>query len=83
MMSVQFANAEQVQVPAEGHAMNPVWSPDGSKVAFEINGQTGSITLFVAQIESGKSTSVPEKINLKVEQTSFGGSTGTVTQTPP
>ena len=22
----------------EGHAMNPVWSPDGPKVAFEING---------------------------------------------
>ena len=61
MMSLQLAHAEQVQVPAEGHAMNPVWSPDGSKVAFEINGQTGSITLFVAQISGGKSTSVPKR----------------------
>ena len=62
--------------------MNPVWSPDGSKVAFEINGQTGSIVLFVASIDGGKSTGVPEKMGLKVEQTSFGGSTGTVTAAP-
>jgi Tol biopolymer transport system component len=82
VMSLQLAHAEQVQIPAEGHAMNPVWSSNGDKVAFEVNGQTGSITLFVAQIAGGKSTSVPEKIGLKVEQTSFGGSTGTVTAAP-
>ncbi len=82
MMGIQMATAEQVQVPAEGHAMNPIWSPDGKKVAFEINGQTGSITLFVANIDGGKSSSVPEKMGLKVEQTSFGGSTGTVTAAP-
>ena len=42
MMGMQLAHAEQVQVIAEGHAMNPVWSPDGKKVAFEITGQTTS-----------------------------------------
>ena len=82
MMGMHLAYAEQVQVPAEGHAMNPVWSPDGRKVAFEINGQTGSIVLFVASIDGGKSSGVPEKMGLKVEQTSFGGSTGTVTAAP-
>ena len=82
MMSMQWANAEQVQIPADGHAMNPVWSPDGKRVAFEVNGQTGSITLFVAKVDGGKSTSVPEKMGLKVEQTSFGGSSGTVTAAP-
>ena len=82
MMGLQMAQAEQVQVQADGHAMNPVWSPDGRKVAFEINGQTGSIALFVASIENGASTSVPEKMALKVEQTSFGGSSGTVTAAP-
>ncbi len=82
MMGLQGAQAEQVQVPMDGHAMNPVWSPDGKKVAFEINGQTGSITLFVATIDGGKSTGVPEKMGLKVEQTSFGGSSGTVTAAP-
>ena len=60
-----MAQAEQVQVPAEGHAMNPVWSPDGRRVAFEINGQTGSIVLFVASIDGGKSTGVPEKMGSK------------------
>jgi len=82
MMGMQMAQAEQVEVPAEGHAINPVWSPDGRKVAFEINGQTGSIALFVANIEGGKSTGIPEKMALKVEQTSFGGSSGTVTAAP-
>jgi len=82
MMGMQVAQAGQVQVPADGHAMNPVWSPDGKKVAFEINGQTGSISLFVANVDGGNSSGVPEKIGLKVEQTSFGGSTGTVTAAP-
>lgn len=82
MMGMQVANAEQIQVPADGHAMNPVWSPDGQRVAFEVNGQTGSITLFVAKVDGGKSAGVPEKMGLKVEQTSFGGSTGTVTAAP-
>ena len=82
MMGMQVANAEQIQVPADGHAMNPVWSPDGQRVAFEVNGQTGSITLFVAKVDGGKSAGVPEKMGLKAEQTSFGGSTGTVTAAP-
>ena len=74
MMGMQLAQAEQVQVPADGHAMNP-WVPDG-RVAFEINGQTGSIVLFVATVITVAAH--PFQRWDKVERTSFGGSTGTV-----
>ena len=47
-------NAEQIQVPADVRRHESCVSPDGQRVAFEVNGQTGSITLFVAKADGGK-----------------------------
>jgi len=77
-----LVHADQIMVAAEGHAMNPVWSSDGTKLAFEINSQAGDISLFVADVQSGKSTSSPQQIQLTVQSSSFGGPSNMVTAAP-
>ena len=74
--------AAEISVSAPGHAGNPVWSTDGTKIAFEINEYSGNISLYVAEVAEGQSSGVPELISLNVGSSSFGGSSGVVTAAP-
>ena len=48
------AFAGEVRFTDDGHAQNPVWSPDGKWVAFEVNHLEGSgVDLFVASVSGG------------------------------
>ena len=79
---MSIAIAGDIKVSAPGHASNPVWSKDGTQIAFEINEYSGNISLYAATIENGRSQGVPEAITLNVGSSSFGGSTGMVTAAP-
>ena len=74
--------AGEINVTAKGHANNPVWSADGTKLAFEINAQAGDISIYVANVENAQSSGAPQAISLNVGGSSFGGSGGVVTAAP-
>jgi Tol biopolymer transport system component len=76
------AIAGDIRVSAPGHATNPVWSKDGTKIAFEINEYSGNISLYAANIVNGQANGVPEAISLNVGSSSFMGSSGVVTAAP-
>ena len=48
--AMQFATATEIPIASNGHASNPVWSPDGSKLAFEVNEYAGKIDLYAVEM---------------------------------
>ena len=68
------ASAVEVYAPSSGHATNPKWSSDGSKVAFEINELSGKIDLMVSNIGEGLTAGSTKQIRLNVGSSIFGGS---------
>lgn len=67
------AQADEVSVADRGHAFNPQFSPDGSKVAFEVNNLSGKIDLYVANLQGGHPVGSPSKVALPGGSSSFSG----------
>ena len=59
-----FVQAAEVSVMTRGHASNPVWSANGSKLAFEVNDYAGKISLFTVDVENGEPRDVPRQVSL-------------------
>lgn len=58
------ANAGKVEFGERGHAMNPVWSADGSHLAFEVNTFGGDgIDMYFAKIDGSNATRI-QKVKL-------------------
>lgn len=75
-------SAGEIQVSKRGHITNPVWSPDGKYIAFEVNEYAGNITLHAVQVNQAQPQGVPKTITLNAGQSSFGGSSNAVTAAP-
>lgn len=65
------ASAGTVRFDGEGHAENPVWSPDGRYIAFEVNRFAGNTDMFVAEI-SGDISREAKKMSLPGGRGGFG-----------
>jgi len=64
----------EISVAAKGHASNPVWSTDGSMLAFEVNDYSGTIALFVSKMSNGNPVGTPSKGELPGATSQFGSS---------
>src|SRR5690242_793725 len=67
------ASAGQVRFEGEGHAMHPVWSPDGKYLAFEVNRLVGDVDLFISQV-TGDIAKDAVRVALPGGSNPFGGS---------
>ncbi len=67
------ALAGEVRFDGEGHAFNPVWSPDGKWVAFEVNRYAGNIDLFVSEVKGGGIAEKAMQVKLPGGSSPFGG----------
>lgn len=65
------ASAAEVNITAKGHAFNPVWSPDGQWLAFELNNYQGSIELYVVKVQGGTPMGSPTKMVVPGASSSF------------
>ncbi len=66
LAAVVCAQAGGVGFEGEGHAYHPVFSPDGARVAFEVNRYAGNVDLFVAELagaSAGPSVRVPHGVS--------------------
>ena len=75
-----LAVAGQVNVSQDGHAYNPHWSPDGQRVAFELNRFGDAVDLYVAKVANGVAA-IPVKVVIPGLSSSFSGQ-GTVVAQP-
>ena|GEM_PF-911714 len=67
------AQASEISSGARGHSFNPVWSPDGRYLAFEINDYERTNDLYVVEISNGSATQVPQKVVVPGGGSSFSG----------
>jgi Tol biopolymer transport system component len=67
------AHAGEISSGARGHAFNPVWSPDGRYLAFEINDYERTNDLYMVEIASGSAVAAPQKVVLPGARSSFSG----------
>jgi Tol biopolymer transport system component len=63
----------EVSVAAKGHAFNPVWSPDGKWIAFEINDYEGTNDLYLVEIMDAVPRGTPKRVAVPGTKSSFGG----------
>ena len=66
------ANAAEVGTKDSGHVQNPVWSPDGQWLAFEINNLSNSIELYLSKVQGAVAGS-PNQLQIPGATGSFGG----------
>jgi len=71
----QVAYATEIPIASSGHATNPVWSADGSKLAFEVNEYAGKIDLFAVSMEGIEYKEI-KKVDAGMTGGSFGASVG-------
>jgi Tol biopolymer transport system component len=76
LLSVGTAQAGKVATNARGHAFNPVWSPDGRYLAFEINDYERTNDLYLVEIASGAAAQAPQKVVVPGARSSFSGGGG-------
>lgn len=79
---IAASHAAEVSVSSRGHASNPVWSPNGKQLAFELNEYSGRIDLYTISIEKGVPSGVPKRLILNVNASNFGGDSGIVAAAP-
>jgi Tol biopolymer transport system component len=72
---VGSAAAVEVQSRDGGHVQNPVFSPDGNWIAFEINDLGNTVDLWVAAFKSGAATGA-RQLKIPGASSSFGGGGG-------
>jgi len=69
------ANALEVQTGDNGHVQNPVFSPDGKWLAFEINNLANTVELWIAKHSGGGATGA-RQLKIPGASSSFGGGGG-------
>ena len=65
------ADAAEVTTKDSGHVQNPVWAPDGSWVAFEINNMSNTVELWLTKV-NGSSPGTPSELRVPGAASSFG-----------
>lgn len=67
------AQAGKVAYAADGHAYNPVFSPDGRTIAFEVNPYQGNVDLYLAGLAGTEASAQAVKVALPGGSSPFGG----------
>lgn len=76
------ASAGKVTYPADGHAYNPVFSPDGRTIAFEVNPYQGSVDLYLAALAGTEPSAPAVQIQLPGGSSPFAGGGGRIAANP-
>jgi Tol biopolymer transport system component len=71
---------KEINTSGTAHVQNPVWSPDGSWLAYETNNLSNSVELWLVQINGGLA-SQPRQLRIPGASRSFGGG-GSVVAAP-
>ena len=66
------AGAKEINTTGNAHVQNPVWSPDGSWLAYEMNNLSNSVELWLVRIDGGMATQ-PRQLRIPGASRSFGG----------
>jgi TolB protein len=79
---LSVGTVEAVEVPSQGsgHVQNPVWSPDGDWLAYEVNNLSTSVDLWLVKIDGGMGSQA-RQLRIPGASRSFG-SGGTVVAAP-
>jgi dipeptidyl aminopeptidase/acylaminoacyl peptidase len=80
MLSTSVAQAAEISTRDGGHVQNPVWSPDGSWLAYEINNLSNSVELWLVKMDGGMGSQA-RQLRIPGASRSFG-SGGTVVAAP-
>ena len=80
LMVAGAAGAKEVNTSGNAHVQNPVWSPDGSWLAYEMNNLSNSVELWLVRLDSGLA-SQPRQLRIPGASRSFGGG-GSVVAAP-
>ncbi|MEN0067918.1 MAG: hypothetical protein AAGA48_37660 [Myxococcota bacterium] len=72
-LAVTTAYAGKVSYAADGHAYNPVFSPDGRTIAFEVNPYQGNVDLYLAGLAGTEPKGQAVKVSLPGTSSKFGG----------
>jgi len=71
VLAIGLANAGEVTTKDTGHVQNPVWSPDGQWLAFEINNMSNSVELWLTKVQ-GANPGAPTELKIPGASGSFG-----------
>ena len=80
LLSIGTAGAVEVSTQGSGHVQNPVWSPDGDWLAYEVNNLSTSVELWLVKVDGGMG-SQGRQLRIPGASRSFGGG-GTVVAAP-
>jgi Tol biopolymer transport system component len=80
LVGFSAVQAAEISTQSSGHAQNPVWSPEGEWLAYEVNNLSTSVDLFLVKIEGGMG-SQGRQLRIPGASRSFGGG-GTVVAAP-
>ena len=70
-LMVGLASAAEVTTKDTGHVQNPVWSPDGQWLAFEINNMSNSVELWLVKVQ-GTNPASPTELKIPGASGTFG-----------
>ena len=73
LLGLGTAHAGEIATSARGHAFNPVWSPDGKYLAFEINDYERTNDLYMVEISGAAAAQAPQKVVVPGGRSSFSG----------
>lgn len=80
-LAAGVAGAAEVTSPDTGHVQNPVWAPDGSWLAYEVNNMSNSVELFITEMK-GTAAGSPQALRIPGASSSFGGGGGYLAASP-
>jgi TolB protein len=80
LLGFSTAMAGEINTQSTGHAQNPVWSPDGDWLAYEVNNLSTSVDLWLVKVDGGMG-SQGRQLRIPGASRSFGGG-GTVVAAP-
>jgi len=80
LLTASVAQATEIPTTGKGHVQNPVWSPDGAWLAYEVNNLSNSVELWLVKVDGGMGTQARQ---LRIPGASRGfGAGGTVVAAP-
>jgi len=80
LLTASVAQSAEIPTSGKGHVQNPVWSPDGAWLAYEVNNLSNSVDLWLVKVDGGMGTQ-PRQLRIPGASRGFGAG-GTVVAAP-